>query len=371
MKITILIVALAYVVSPAGASEPIPFNSPRWEITAEESRIEEYEGKQSLLLRGGLALINDADFTDGVIEYSCAFPQGRAFVGASWRVLDPSNREEFYLRSHQSGNPDANQYTPIFNGQSGWQLYHGEGYGVPVDYDFDTWIPIKIVVSGQQAEIYIGDLETPALFIDELKRPLTSGGVGLNVANFGPGRYADFRFEKIDSPELKSKVDRKREARPGTVGEWSVSSPLSEAGLESATKLTSDLTDVLSWSALTTEKTGLANLSRLHRLDRAANTVFARIAIDSDTDQLKTLIFGYSDRVRVFVNGRLIYTGSNGYRTRDYRYLGTIGFFDALTLPLEKGHNEVWFAVSESFGGWGLQAAFEDTEGLRIELPKN
>ncbi len=149
MKSLINLAILITTASVGGASEPIPFDSPRWEITAEESRIEEYKGKKSLLLRGGLALIGDADFSDGIIEYSCAFPRGRAFVGATWRVEGPGNREEFYIRSHQSGNPDANQYTPIFNGMSAWQLYHGEGYGAAVEYDFDTWIPIKIVVSGQ------------------------------------------------------------------------------------------------------------------------------------------------------------------------------------------------------------------------------
>ena len=46
------------------ASEPIPFDSPRWQIEAEESRIEEYKGKTSLVLKGGLALVEDAEFTD-------------------------------------------------------------------------------------------------------------------------------------------------------------------------------------------------------------------------------------------------------------------------------------------------------------------
>ena len=129
------------------ASERIPLGWPRWQIAAEENRIEQYKGKTSLVLRGGLALVADAEFTDGVIEYFCAFPDGRAFVGATWRVQDAANREEFYIRSHQSGNPDANQYTPVFNGLSAWQLYHGEGYGVAIAYEFDTWFPVMIVGS--------------------------------------------------------------------------------------------------------------------------------------------------------------------------------------------------------------------------------
>jgi hypothetical protein len=101
-------------------------------------------------------------------------------------------------------------------------------------------------------------------------------------------------------------------------------------------------------------------------LTREANTVFARITVTSEDTQSKVLSFGYSDRVRVFLNGRLLYAGNNGFRTRDYRYLGTIGFFDSVVLPLTEGRNELWMAVSESFGGWGLQAAFEDPEGLTI-----
>lgn len=71
-------------------------------------------------------------------------------------------------------------------------------------------------------------------------------------------------------------------------------------------------------------------------------------------------IFAYSDRVRVYVNGTLLYSGDNSYRTRDFRYLGTIGLFDSVQAPLKKGANEVVFAVSETFGGWGIMARLSD-----------
>ena len=102
----------------------------------------------------------------------------------------------------------------------------------------------------------------------------------------------------------------------------------------------------------------------IRALTRETNTVFARVTMISDRDQSKNVAFGYSDRLCLFLNDGLLYTGNNGFRSRDYRYLGTIGYFDAVTLPLHKGQNEIWFAVSESFGGWGVQAAFEDTNGL-------
>ncbi len=367
LKSYIGVIAIMLVVSVAGATETIPFDSPRWEITAEESRIEEYKGRTSLYLKGGLALIEDAEFLDGVIEFDCSFPQAQAFVGATWRVQDAANREEFYIRPHQSGNPDANQYTPVFKGLTAWQLYHGEGYGAPVDYDFDTWIPIKIVVAGRQAEVFIGDLETPALFVDNLKREPVSGKVGLNVANFGPAHFSNFRFETVEHPTLNAKIKRDRTAPTGAVMTWQVSNAFDEATLDSATELAASVTEGLVWSKLSSESTGLANISKANALGKGKNTAFAMVTLTSDRAQSKTIAFGYSDRVCVFLNNRLLYTGNNGYRSRDYRYLGTIGYFDALTLPLKKGRNELWFAVSESFGGWGIQAAFSDTDGITIE----
>jgi hypothetical protein len=366
MKSTAALTLLTLVASFAAASEPIPFDSPRWQIEAEEHRIEPYKGKTSLVLKGGLAVVADSEFTDGVIEYFCAFPEGRAFAGASWRVQDAANREEFYIRTHQSGNPDANQYTPVFNGLSAWQLYHGEGFGAAIDYEFDTWFPVKIVVSGDQAEVYIGDLDTPVLFIDDLKRKKASGAVGLNAANFGAVRFADFRYQALEKPKLEGRVERARPRAEGTVSDWQVSDPFAEQEIDEKLEIPPNLKSQLGWATLSTEPTGLANLSRVSALSREANTVFAKLSVMSDREQAKTVTFGYSDRLRLFVNGRLFYTGTNGYRTRDYRYLGTIGYFDAVTVPLKKGSNELVFAVSESFGGWGVQARFKDLDGITI-----
>ncbi len=134
-------------------AQTIPFDSDRWEFDARESRVEEYLGRQSLFLKGGLALVKDSKFLNGVVEFDIAFSPERTFVGTVWRVLDKNNYEEFYFRPHQSGNPDANQYTPNFNGVAGWQLYYGEDYSAPVRYRFNEWMHVKIVVAGKQAEV--------------------------------------------------------------------------------------------------------------------------------------------------------------------------------------------------------------------------
>ena len=79
---------------------------------------------------------------------------------------------------------------------------------------------------------------------------------------------------------------------------------------------------------------------------------------------VRVLEIGFSDRVVVYLNGRALFRGNDTYRSRDYRFLGSIGFWDALFLPLLEGDNELVVAVSETFGGWGVQARFPDPTGI-------
>ena len=67
----------------------------------------------------------------------------------------------------------------------------------------------------------------------------------------------------------------------------------------------------------------------------------------------------------VFVNGKALYSGDNAFRSRDYRYLGTIGYFDSVFIPLNKGENDIVIAIMERFGGWGIKAKFENSEGIK------
>jgi hypothetical protein len=68
----------------------------------------------------------------------------------------------------------------------------------------------------------------------------------------------------------------------------------------------------------------------------------------------------------VFLNGQPLFAGDDTYQSRDYRFLGSIGWWDSVFLPLRQGENDLVIAVSESFGGWGLQARFENLDGIRL-----
>ena len=349
------------------SSQIVPFDSERWEIQANEKKVVEYLGQKSLYLKGGSAIVKDSQFTDGIIEFDIAFSQQRNFAGIMWRIEDGKNFEEFYFRPHQSGNPDANQYQPVFNGGAAWQLFYGDRYSVPVKYDFNQWMHVKVVVSGENAEVYIRDMTTPALFIGELMRETKQGKVGVSSANNAPAYFSNFSFNPMNNPPLKGKPREPETAAAGMVMSWQVSNAIDEKSVEKKYRLSASDKQNLSWKKLACESSGLANLARIQGAAEGKNTAFARLTIQSETEQIKRVKFGFSDVVKVYFNDSLIYGGSDVYLSRDYRFLGTIGLFDELYLPLKKGENELWFAVTENFGGWGIKAMFDDMSGIKIK----
>jgi hypothetical protein len=120
------------------------------------------------------------------------------------------------------------------------------------------------------------------------------------------------------------------------------------------------------WTRLGVEERGIANFARLTGIADGRNTVVAAVTVTSERDRIVRVRFGYSDRVRVFLNGRLLYAGNAGYGTRDPEFLGIVGLFDELALPLRRGPNELWFAVSETFAGWAVTADLPDRGGITV-----
>jgi len=132
------------ILCPAAAQTVnIPPDPEKWDTLGGQPVKESYLGKECLLLQKGVILFKDAELRDGIIETDISFPQQRGFPGIVFRMVDRSNSEYFYVRPHQSGNPDATQYTPVFNGNAGWQLYHGEGFSKAIAFKFDQWHHLK------------------------------------------------------------------------------------------------------------------------------------------------------------------------------------------------------------------------------------
>lgn len=343
--------------------ESVPFDDARWRIEGETFELVDYLGQRALKLRGGMAVLPVMNIRNGLVEFDMAVSEERGFAGLVFRLQDNENYEHFYIRPHQSGNPDANQYTPVFNGISAWQLYHDNGYGSPVNYRFDEWMHVKVIFAGSQAQVYI-ESDEPVLHISELKRAVSGGAIGVDSSSLSAVYFANFKVTQLaNAYAFPLGCISPTEIADGTVLRWAVSDKFPGSSLKGTTTLSDAQMADRSWTELSAEPTGITNLARIGELTESDDTDFARVVVSEEKSTIKMLNFGYSDAAMVFVNGRLVYHGNNGYRSRDYRYLGTIGLFDHVALPLNTGNNEVWIAVSEAFGGWGIMATITDLDG--------
>lgn len=342
--------------------ESVPFDDPRWTINAAEHEITEYLGQTALKIKGGAAMLADTDIRNGLVEFDIAISEARGFAGLVFREQDEENHEHFYIRPHQSGNPDANQYTPVNNGVTGWQLYYGEDYAAPVEYRFNEWMHVKILYAGSQAQIYI-DSDEPVLRIDNLRRKEHSGAIGVNAANFSAVHFANFKYTNLaNAYAIPETAKTPTPVADGLIMKWQVSDAFDEKLLAGPAKINKNTMRGRRWLPLAAEPGGISNLATVAKRTATENTVFVRYVVSSRRPQPRLLRFGYSDRASVYLNGTLLYKGNNGYETRDYRYLGTIGLFDSVVLPLRGGDNELWIAVSEDFGGWGVIGQISDFE---------
>ena len=312
-----------------------PFTSTNWTFANNDYVLEEYLGKPSVLLRKNQATLQTANFQDGVIEFDVAFPQMRDFVGISFRMQDEANFEYFYFRPHQSGNPDANQYTPAFGGRAAWQLYYGEGYATPFKYTFDAWMHVKLVINGKYLEVYLDDMEKPML-LSELKREPRAGYVGIGNSN-GETHFANFNYTPNQRVALKSSPKTPEPMAKDLVAAWEVSNAFAEKKLDGVHSLRVFDMDTLTWKKGVAENTGMLNIPSVEPGSSENNTVFVKTTIHADKDEVRKFSFGFSDRARVFFNDILLYSGDDKFISRDYRFLGTVGFYDAVYLQLRKG----------------------------------
>jgi hypothetical protein len=364
MKKSAIVLFLVLILGNTGWAQPVevPFNSDQWEMSNGTYSFQQFEGKESLLLQSGFIYIKDLEFLNGTIELDINFSSLRNFPGVAFRIHSPGNFEEFYFRPHQSGNPDANQYTPIFNGLAGWQLYHGDKFSTAIHYTFNEWHHLKIEVKGNKAVIYFDDMEQPLLAVNELKHGMLAGTLGLmTLTNV---HFANFQYT-IDSKSY-SDTPVPPVIPEGQITSWQLSGIQNDRDFKDKLSLTAADTKDIKWQTYPVQSTGALNIAQYLKLAEGKSTAVAKLSIRSNSKQIKKFELGYSDFVSVYVNGQILYSGANNFRSRDYRYLGTIGYFDAVYLPLKKGDNEVLFVVRENFGGWGVQAVMPDQRGVAI-----
>jgi sugar lactone lactonase YvrE len=343
------IVLLVLLHGPVAAQTPITFDSPRWQHM--DSEVAEHLGR---LAMQGTALLPDAQFRDGVIEFDIAVDGRRSYPGVLFRVREPSTYEHVYVRPHRAGlYPDAIQYTPANHGISSWQLYNGDGYTAGTTLAPGVWLPVRIEVRGSQARVFVGGGDTPALAIHHLELDPVAGPIGLSGPKDGSAWFSNFRYR--DDATLAFGAPPAVEPAPGAIHDWQVSQvyPDERAPKDRYPHFYSIFG--AQWTPMASAPSGLVDIARkTGRVNAAGDAVLARTFVVADTARDATLTLGYSDDVELFLNGRRIFSGRSGYQYRDPSFLGILGPYDDVHVRLEKGLNEIFLMVTERFGGWGF-----------------
>jgi len=364
MKKTYLLTAvivLFLLFNANGQTIKIPSDPNAWDTIGVVPVRETYKGKECLFIKTGAIVAKGVNFRDGIIEADFSFPKERSFPGFAVRMQDQKNYEYFYIRPHQSGNPDATQYIPVINGDGGFQLYSGEGFNSAYNFKFDEWHHMKIDLHGLQAEFYIDDT-----LVIKVKELLTGWKTGKIAIVGGPLYIANIQYTPRQNP-VPTPIPIPENGKDGLITKWEVSNVVNKSLFEHQYRLTPEIKEKLKWGTQRSNYFGIIDLARFGTVTATNNTIVAKLTVNSSVDQIKEISFGFSDDVTVYLNGQAIYYGSDKFLSRDYRFLGTVGFFDKLFLSLKKGTNELWFVTSETFGGWGVEAKFENMNNISLK----
>ena len=348
-EISIFILLLLVPWTVLAQEEVLDFRADRWVLA--DAEIVEHLGRTSLM---GTAYLKDMEFENGVIEVDIAVTGARSYPGIIFRMQSPLNYERFYIRPHRAGiYPDALQYTHVVNGVASWQLCQGEGYTAGTAIPENQWIHLKMEIYGSQARVFFGDADLPALVINRLKHGRSKGNIGVLGPKDQTAYFSNFKYRLEDNLEFDPppKVD----TPPGMIMNWQLSQAFKANQVDDEVYPGRQNLQNLEWQKATSEPSGLLDISRYaRRTPGGPDVVFVKATVYSEKEETKKFLFGYSDAVSVFLNGDILFAGDSAYQSRDPSFLGAIGLFDALYLPLKNGENELLFIVGETFGGWGL-----------------
>ena len=350
----------------------VPFDSAHWTLDAPHVAFVEHLGRPSVRLGGGSALLRNVQFQDGTIEVDVS---GRTsgFAFLVFRASSPNDGEDVYLRMGLSGTADAVQYMPMYGGLGSWKLYHGPGYTASATFDPHAWTHLRVDVEGRRATVFVGDANVPTLIVPELKGPRTIGAIG--VFEGTPGGASDSvlfsNFRYTPRAPVLTPVAAVPSTSPGVIRSWSLSPavPIDRAAkIDSLPSVARG--DHATWSSVEAEPNGVLNIARHRAMAGPRTLVVARTVIHADRAELRRLSFGYSDDVTLFLNGRPLFSGRNGYGARYPSNLGLMTSDDAVYLPLRAGDNELLLAVAEVFGGWGITARLEPAAVSRSRIAR-
>lgn len=335
----------------------------------------------------GIACRADLQLDDGIIEFQLAAPAG-GFAGIAFRMQSPADYEIVYFRPSPDGRWVDVQYQPVYEGETTWQLYPGAGYQAELPVRVFTmrggWMPVRLVVAGDRADVYVGDSGKPVLQVRELERPAARGAIGIWSTGMDKWKQPTAAVRSLHVLPLGglTLATMPPDTAPlGQLTRWRVSSRFAAPdSIVFADTLSSEARrDIGESRVMNAESSGLVNLTSTigNPAGRQATNVFggagwgvayASVTLHSDRGQTRRLSLSYSDAVGVYLDGVLVYAGDNRSDVRGKNSLGLVSY-EAETVPLRlhAGDNEIVLAVADKAFGWGFRARLDSLAAVRVD----
>ncbi len=349
--------------------ESVPFKPERWTITDSDHKIGNYAGRESLFLDGE-ALVKNVELQDGIIEVDIAPNFRPSFAGICFRAQSAEDFDLVYLRTHKSKIADAVQYTPHLNGLAAWQLYYANNeYQSRAEFKEADWNRLKIVVKGNQAEIYLNDSTRPTLVVKELRREAQKGMIGLWALN--GNHFANFRYTPMEAVPVAS---INRPPAKEFLATWSLSKIYDATKVKTESYPDKAMQAGMNWETVSSESSGLVNISRFRKKaisnmgeGNSLDVVYAKVTLEAASDQTRKLNFDFSDRITIFLNGKPIFSGDNTFLSKGSMFRGEVRAENqTLYVDLKRGSNELLIAVTERANGWGYIFKLDSPDGLTM-----
>jgi hypothetical protein len=258
-----------------------------------------------------------------------------------------------YISPSGSGLNEAFQSMGIWGTICAWKLYpESQGYAI---FPRERWIALRLKVLPKQARLYVNNMSYPTLIFRDM--PFESGGVQF-WSFCGSGYFRNFCVAELGSDPIEDKriSPWRLYARDELLCDWEVS-PVLDISIDEIGRLPDDIYSPTStWLAVTADARGIVNLSPLPLRFPHVNAVFARASVVAERDGPRRCWFTYTDRMKIWCNGRLVFKGV----PRGWQDPGREKFFGGrlipdefeIKLPLRKGNNEL-LVMSGRTENWG------------------
>jgi hypothetical protein len=314
------------------------------------AQLEMWNGQEVLKLRGFhtdlVLLLEEIHLESFRLQAEVAAPGPNGFIGLAFGTRDAKNYELVYISPTEDPAVKNIQYDPIMNGSSTWQIYNGPAYQAFAPFPVGQWTKFALEVQPHSVAVYVGDeAATPQLVVSSLQHGRSNSRVGF-WGNM-PGYIRNFSVDEIaPHPAAETTTDFRKLAADSFVTHWQVSEPFMPNEQEEYRG---------GWKEAAVEENGCLNVNRLYSAGNKGSAVLAKctFALEEATDSV--ISFGFSDRLRMWVNDREVYQGltkwdpphSDGRIRPDH---------EQIPIRWSAGENTILAEITnlEGMFGWGL-----------------